>query len=686
MSTDLQVSGLISGLSTRDIIQRMMSIERLPLSSMETKKSQMQQKKDALRDINTRLASLLSKIQTLNLRSAVDVKTVTTDTPSSSPILVTATATSEAALGSFTVKVQTLATPTTVTSNSGSGPAAIGNAVQANLALASAGFGISPTTGTFSVNGAQITIDASTVLSDGVDVLGANTVFAKIRDATAALAADKRVTVSWGLDANGRQNKLVLDATGAIQLGAGSDTSNFLTAAGLAALPPATTMTSARNLGAVSPSALLNSSDANLITALAPAAGSFKINGVQISYDTSLDTLNALISRINSSAANVSASYDSVNDRMTLTSRTTGSGLISLEDVTGNFVAATMLAVSNEILGANASYLLDGQQRYSTSNTVTDALPGVTINLLKADAATTVTVNISQDTSRAVSAVQDFVNQYNSAVSFLRDKTAYNATLKKGGILMGDSLVQAVDKTLAMLVSGMGDGLSSVARSLSDIGITTGAVGTAAGQARSLVLDTAKLTSKLQSNPAAVADVFGALGKTATLQVGGTGSIASIAGTPDNHISGAYSIVSDGVGTLTATFTPGGGGSPSTRTELIAAGGANSTLISGIVITAKGALVAGTDTITATFSPKGVGIKIADYLSGLTSTQGILSKRQESGDKQIEDMSKSMQRLEDRLDAREQALSRKFAALEAALSRLQIQGSSISSQISRLSR
>lgn len=684
MSTDLQVSGLISGLSTRDIVQRMMAIERLPLSSMETKKSQLQQKKDALRDINTRLAGLLSKIQTLNLRGTVDVKAVTTDIPASSPTLVTATANSDAALGIFTVKVQSLATATSVTSNDGSGPKAVGNAVQANQPLSSAGFGISPTTGTFSVNGAQITIDSSTVLSDGADLVGANTIFAKIWDATAGLAADKRVTVSWGLDANGRQNKLVLNATGTIQLGAGSDTSNFLTAAGLQALPPATTMTSARNLGGVNPTALLNSSQANLSTALAPATGSFKINGVTVTYDASLDTLNTLISRINSSAANVSASFDSVNDRVTLTSRNTGSGLISLEDVTGNFLTSTKLSVGNETVGANASYLLNGQQTYSTSNTVTDAMPGVTINLLKADTGTTVTLTVSQNTSTAVSAVQDFVSQYNSAVNFLRDKVSYNATLKKGGTLMGDSLVQAIDKTLAMLVSGTGDGLSSVARSLSDIGITTGAVGTVVGQAKSLVLDTAKLTSKLQTNPSAVADLFGALGKTVTLQAGGTGSIASIAGNPDNHVSGTYSIVSDGVGGLTSTFTPSGGGSPTTKTELIAAGGTNSTLIPGVVITAKAVLAAGNDTITATFNPKGVGVKIADYLAGLTSVDGVLAQRQESGDKQIEDISTSMQRLEDRLDAREQALTRRFTALEAALSRLQTQSLSISAQLSKL--
>ncbi|MDA8189255.1 MAG: flagellar filament capping protein FliD [Dehalococcoidales bacterium] len=679
---NLQIPGLISGLSTRDIIQKIMDVERLPLISMQNRKDQVQQRKDASKDINTRLSSVLSAIQKLNLRSTIDARTVTTDTPASSPTIVTGSANSNAALGSFTVRVLALATPTSVTSGTGpTSPAAIGKAVSASLPLASAGFVVTPTVGTFTVNGAQVTIDANTVLSDGTDATGANTIFAKIRDATAAVG--KQVTVSWGLDANGRQNKLVLTAAAPIQLGSGSDTSNFLTAAGLAALPSATTMTSARNLGGVNPLAYLNSSQANLDVALSAPTGSFTINGVQFTYDSTVDTLNSVIGRINSSAANVTASYDAVNDRLTLTSRVTGSTLIDLQDVTGNFLAAMKLSANNETLGSNASYLLNGQQQYSTSNTVTDALPGVTINLKKADSATDVTVTVGQDTSAAVAAVQDFITQYNSAISLIRDKTAYDPITKQGGILTGDATVVSIENMLATLVSGKGDGLSSVAQSLSDIGITTGAVGSAVGSTTSLILDQAKFVSKLQSNPSAVADAFGGLVSNVALAAGGTGSIASMTGTPTNHTSGTYSIVSDAAGNLTATFTPTGG-SPTTKTGTITAGGTNSTLIPGVILTAKATLAAGTDTITASFTTKGVGVKIADYLTGLTSATGIFAQRQQSADSQIKSMNDAIQQMQDRLDAKEKALYAKFQGLEVALARLESQSASLTAQLAKL--
>ncbi|MCL5958015.1 MAG: flagellar filament capping protein FliD, partial [Chloroflexi bacterium] len=338
-------------------------------------------------------------------------------------------------------------------------------------------------------------------------------------------------------------------------------------------------------------------------------------------------------------------------------------------------------------VGNNAVYRLNGEavDRYSTSNTVTDAVTGVTLNFKKADDATWITLNVNQDTSSTVAAVKDFVSQYNSAMSLIRDKTAYDATKKEGGLLMGDATVLGIERTMASLLNGSGVGLSSVARSLSDIGITTGKVGTAVGQTDNLVLDESKLVAKLQSNAAAVADVFGGLVNTTALTPGGTGSIASVAGTPNKRSSGSYSIVSDASGNLTATFTPSGGGAPVVTTGTILAGGTNSTLIPGVTLTAKGVPAAGTDTVTTNFTTVGVGVSIADYLSNLTKSGGIFDVAQESGNSEIADINSSIQRLQDRLDQREANLRMKFNALELALSNLQNQSSSLSAQLAQLS-
>src|SRR5438067_594535 len=72
-------------------------------------------------------------------------------------------------------------------------------------------------------------------------------------------------------------------------------------------------------------------------------AGAFKINGVSISFSQTGDSVQNVIDRINNSAAGVTASYDGVNDRFILVSKTTGDQGIALEDVIGNFLAATGL-------------------------------------------------------------------------------------------------------------------------------------------------------------------------------------------------------------------------------------------------------------------------------------------------------------------------------------------------------
>lgn len=681
VSGSLAVSGLLSGLSTNDIISKMLEAEAAPATLMVRQRDTEQRKKDAIRDLNTRLASLLTTVRNLNLQSTIDAKTVRTDTASSSATIVTATAGSGASIGSFTVKVVGLATATSVTSDTGSGPEAIGSAVQANQTLATAGFMLAPTTGTFAVNGATVTIDSSTVLDDGVNNVGANTVIAKIRDATSGLAADKQVTASLVADDNGRLNKLALTATGAIQLGSGSDTSNFLTATGLAALPPSTSMTGTRNLGGTNTGEVLDSG--NLDVALSAATGSFKINGVSISYDADVDTLNTMINRINSSAAKVTAAYDAVNDRLTITARNTGGATITLEDVSGNFLTAMKLSASNESVGDNASYLLNGQQMYSTSNTVSNVLPGISLNLVKEDA-TIVTLTVSQDTSGAVSAVQSFVAQFNSTIDAIRAGKAWDAKTKTGGILMGDSTITGIENSLRSLVTGMGDGLGTTVRSFSDIGITTGAVGSVVGSTNDLVLDTAKLTTQLQSNPSAVANLFGGLVSSATLEPAGTGSIASITGVPNLHVAGTYSVASDAVGNLTSIFTPATGGQTITKTVQVAqAGNMETLLIPGLGITTKGAFVAGTDTITTAVTMKGVGTKLADYLQSITSSTGALSTKEDSEAQRIDDMNKSLQRMQDRLATRERDLKARFAALEGALATLQNQSSALSAQLSQ---
>lgn len=675
MTSPLTLSGLASGVDTASLIQQLMAIERRPLDKVIAQRRTVENRSKALAEITSRLQTVWSKLSALAQGASLNAKAVSTDVAPGSVAPATVSAGPSAANGSFRLWVDRLATATRSES-----AGAIGQAVNAAVPLASAGFGLTPTTGTFTINGVAITIDENTVLSDGVDASGANTIIAKINDAGVG------VTATLVNDSDGRPNRLKLTSATTIQLGSGADTSNFLTAAKLLAAPNVTegsnqTVTSTGNLGVAHVSTVLNQAR---LSGLNAAAGSFTINGVTIAYDPAVDSLNTVISRINASAAGVTASYDSVTDRVRLTNTATGSHAITVAAVappagSGNlaealrFVDSGGASIAVTTLGETAMYRIDsvagGATQYSASNTVADIVPGVTITL-RAVSATPMTVTVAQDTATTIATVRDFVATYNSAMAYLRQQTTYDATTKTGGPLTGDALLRGIEVALKNILTSPGDGLTGQVTKLADLGLTFGAVGTAVGATKDLVLDEAKLTEALRTNPFAVREVFGSLTQTTTLQMGGTGSLTSISGNPTARQSGTYAITTKADGTIEAVFTPAGGTPQPKVTGTITANGVNTTLIPGVTLRAGAVLTDGTHTITTTVATKGVAYKAADYLVALTDAAGALEKRKSELTSQVESFKDRIETMERRLTQREDMLTKKFLAMEKALAKL----------------
>ena len=196
-----------------------------------------------------------------------------------------------------------------------------------SLTLSSAGFSSAVTDGYFTVNNTQITISSS-------DSLGS--VLTAIENAIGNLATASYNQTTDKIDIDGRGTTVVF--------GSSTDTSNFLQVAELYN-NGTDTVNSANKLGRINPSVVLDSS--NFDTAVSDGgsgAGSFKINGVSISFDTSADSLENVMDRINASSAGVIATYDPTNDRLQLINKSTGDLGVSMSDETGNFLAATGLS------------------------------------------------------------------------------------------------------------------------------------------------------------------------------------------------------------------------------------------------------------------------------------------------------------------------------------------------------
>ena len=120
-----------------------------------------------------------------------------------------------------------------------------------------------------------------------------------------------------------------------------------------------------------------------------------KLAGISITVDPTVDTLEDLLTRINGSDAGVTASYDSTNDTIRVVSSNLGSPTISFVSGTSNFLDITNLTTATQTAGNNSQFTIDGGPVQSrNSNTVTDAITDITLNLLTVG---TSSINVETD-------------------------------------------------------------------------------------------------------------------------------------------------------------------------------------------------------------------------------------------------------------------------------------------------
>ena len=318
---------------------------------------------------------------------------------------------------------------------------------------------------------------------------------------------------------------------------------------------------------------------------------------------------------------------------------------------------------------------------YSTTNSVSNAVSGVTLNLLKTGT-TADTVAIGQDVDGSVSKVKELISQFNSTLSFIQQQTAFDPK-NTNGILAGDAGVNAIADHLRQIFTSQIGGITSGPSTLGEMGITFGAVGSTPGSTNTLQMDEPKFRATLQASPDALANILGSFSAKAALNAGGTGGVASLSGSPTNlRVPGSYSVTTadngNGTANLTALFTPGDGSATITTTAAnVLAGGANTSLIAGVTLTFKNAFTNGTDTIAVTTPNAGIETQIEQYLNPLTTTGGVLAQRQTSATSDIKDMNASITQRNDNLTKERDRLHKKFSAMELALQKLKSQQSAL---------
>ena len=288
-----------------------------------------------------------------------------------------------------------------------------------------------------------------------------------------------------------------------------------------------------------------------------------------VAIDSTDHTLSGIAAAINGASGNpgisatviqgtdgahllLSSTQTGATNTFTVTETDGGNALAALTYGTGNTANYTQQAAAQD-----ASFSVAGVAYTSPSNTVSDALSGVTLDLLAPTATgSNAALTVANDTSTVASNIQGFVTAYNTLQTALSGLGSYNSSSGTAGPLLGNPVLTGIESQIQrVLYSFVGN---SAYNSLASIGITTNSDG-------SLALNSATLQTALSSNFSAVSQLFSGsngvaaqLNSQITADLGAGGSIPSYGQTltsQENALTTQSNTLNTQMAALTASLT-----------------------------------------------------------------------------------------------------------------------------------
>ena len=335
-----------------------------------------------------------------------------------------------------------------------------------NTALATMLGITSPPPSTVTIGGRNVTVDLT------VDSLSAIAARIQAAGGTASVETDpaggpnaQRLVVSGGVSATTPDGQRTLELLGFVQAGHGAIAQSLTTQQSF------TDASSATATGAT----LLTDLQAGGAPVGLSVGDTFSIRGARadgsaVSVDFTVgasDTMQSLLDRLNDAttgfgAGSVPATASLQNGQIVLTDQAGGDSQLSLSltatSAGGNTLSlgrvqtTTVGRLREMVAGSDARLKVDGVLVTSSSNTLSSALPGVTLNLLTAEPGTVADVVVSQDVDAAVTAVKAFVSAYNTAQAEVKKQRAPGAALAGSGAAR--SAATALTNTLLTDVFG----------------------------------------------------------------------------------------------------------------------------------------------------------------------------------------------------------------------------------------
>jgi flagellar hook-associated protein 2 len=175
---------------------------------------------------------------------------------------------------------------------------------------------------------------------------------------------------------------------------------------------------------------------------------------------TQYTSLNAIRDRINSTSTSVRAAVVDTGNGYSLTFTAISGGAsnsLILKDSAGANLSATVSSV-----GVDAKFTVNGQSFTRTSNTVLNAVPGLSLQLGKTGSSMLAVTSASAQNAQTL--LSQIIDNYNSLVSSYTTLSKYDPDPSKRGSLYGDSTLSSVmDSITNSLMSGFKDSANSAA-------------------------------------------------------------------------------------------------------------------------------------------------------------------------------------------------------------------------------
>lgn len=483
--TGLQLSGLASGLDWKSLVDQLIQLQRVPQDRLRVEKATAGTRSAALTTLQTRMKDLQDSLKKLN-----DPKLFSAQSAASSGSWNVTTSGATPA-GSYEFNVTQRATASRLQGALDVGSPIAPGADVSGVTVATLPIATAVTAGTFTVNGAQVSVAPSDSLADVLDRIGS--------------ATGGAVTAAYDPAIDGVR----LSSGSEIVVGSANDTSNFLRAlqlfnnGGKEIIPP-------KALGVVSLSTAIENANlrASSINADGNGDGSFSINGVEIAYNVQNDSLQAVINRINASTAGVTASFDRASDRFVLQNNVTGDLGLGVSEAPGGLLAALGLTGGAALSrGLNAEFSVNGGATLTSfSNTFDASAHGIAGLSVTATTETTETMTIGADTAPARTAIEAFVTKFNDVQKYITAQTKITTGADgtvTTAVLAANREVGGMGASLRSLVFDSVPGLSGAITRLEGLGLDFSSTTSTLE-----IKDSAKLDAALRDSSTAVSQLF----------------------------------------------------------------------------------------------------------------------------------------------------------------------------------